>query len=147
MAEYCLIQYHAIMTQTIFSKTPDKRHSQVSLQCCINTLRKRQNCHHFADDIFKCIFLNENVWILLRISLKFVPKLHINNIPALVQKMAWHWPGDKPSLNQCGLDYWSLSLNELKVGVCRMIYKTPDCTSYGKIAISNARDFANALNL
>ena len=28
----------------------------------INTLRPRQNVHHFAD-IFKCIFLNENVWI------------------------------------------------------------------------------------
>ena len=67
-----------------FSKTPDKRHSQLSLQCCINTLRERQNCRHFADDIFKCIFLNENVWILFKISLKFVPKLQMNNIPALV---------------------------------------------------------------
>ena len=28
--------------------------------------------HHFADDIFKCIFLNENVWILFQISPKFV---------------------------------------------------------------------------
>ena len=27
----------------------------------INTLRPRQNCRHFPDDIFKCIFLNENV--------------------------------------------------------------------------------------
>ena len=27
-----------------------------------------------ADDIFKCIFLNENVWILIKISQKFVPK-------------------------------------------------------------------------
>ena len=37
------------------------------------------------DDIFKSIFLNENVWISLTISLKFVPKVPINNIPALVQ--------------------------------------------------------------
>ena len=81
------------MTQTIFSKTPDKRHSQLSLQCCINTLKQRQNCRHFADDIFKCVFLNENVWILFKISLTFVPKLQITNIPALVQKMAWHRPG------------------------------------------------------
>ena len=49
-----------------------------------------------ADDIFKCIFFNENEWILLKISLKFVPKFRINNIPALVQIMAWHRPGDKP---------------------------------------------------
>ena len=47
-----------------------------------NTLRPRQNGPHFPDDIFKCIFLNENVWISIRISLKFVPKGPINNIPA-----------------------------------------------------------------
>ena len=28
--------------------------------------------------------------------MKFVPKSQINNNPALVQMMAWHWPGDKP---------------------------------------------------
>ena len=51
---------------------------------------------YFADDIFFCIFLNENVWIPINISLKFVPKCPINNIPALVQIMAWRRPGDKP---------------------------------------------------
>ena len=51
----------------------------------INTLRPRQNGHHFADDIFKCISLNENVWIWITISLKFVPKGQINNFPTLVQ--------------------------------------------------------------
>ena len=50
----------------------------------------------FADDIFKCIFFKENVWISITISLKFVPKGPINNIPALVQIMAWRRPGDKP---------------------------------------------------
>ena len=49
-----------------------------------------------ADDIFKCIFLNENLSISIQISLKFVPKGPINNIPALVQIMAWRRPGDKP---------------------------------------------------
>ena len=62
----------------------------------LNTLRPRQNGRHFADAIFKCIFLNENVWIPIKISLKFVPKGPINNIPALVQIMAWCRPGDKP---------------------------------------------------
>ena len=62
----------------------------------VNTLRWRQNGHHFADDIFKCMFLNENVWILIKISLKFIPKGPINNIPALVQIMAWRRSGDKP---------------------------------------------------
>ena len=49
-----------------------------------------------SDDIFKCIFLNENVRIPIKIPLKFVPKGPINNIPALVQIMAWRRPGDKP---------------------------------------------------
>ena len=46
--------------------------------------------------IFKCIFFNEKVWIVIKISLKFVHKDPINNIPALIQIMAWHRPGDKP---------------------------------------------------
>ena len=48
------------------------------------TLRPRQNGHHFADDTVKHMFLNENVRISIEISLKFVPKGPINNIPALV---------------------------------------------------------------
>ena len=62
----------------------------------LNTLRPRQNGRHFADDIFKCIFSNENVWISLKIKLKSVPKVRINNIPALVQIMAWCRLGGKP---------------------------------------------------
>ena len=61
-----------------------------------NTLRPRQNGLHFADDIFKYIFLNENDRIPIKMSLKFVPKGPINNILPLVQIMAWRRPGDKP---------------------------------------------------
>ena len=60
----------------------------IDFYCLINTLRLRQNWRHFADDIFKCIFLNENIWISLKIRMKFVAKVPINNIPALVQIMA-----------------------------------------------------------
>ena len=63
---------------------------------CFNTLRPRQNCHHFAEGIFKCIFLTENVWTSLNISLKFVHKVLISNIPALPQILTWRRPGDKP---------------------------------------------------
>ena len=45
---------------------------------------------------FNCIFLNENVWILIKISLNFVPKDSINDILALVQIMAWCRIGNKP---------------------------------------------------
>ena len=72
-------------------------HKNVWVLChCINTLRPRQNGRHFADDNLKRIFLNENIWISIKISLKFVPMGPINNIPALVQIMAWRRPGDKP---------------------------------------------------
>ena len=62
----------------------------------INTLRSKEIGSHFADDIFKRIFLNENISIPINISLKFVPRGSINNIPALFQIMAWRRPGDKP---------------------------------------------------
>ena len=37
-----------------------------------------------ADDIFKCIFLNENDRIPIQFSLKFVPDSTIDTNPALV---------------------------------------------------------------
>ena len=43
-----------------------------------NTLRPRQNGTHFADNIFKCISLNEKFCILIQISLKFVHKCLID---------------------------------------------------------------------
>ena len=55
-----------------------------------------QDGRHFADDIFTCIFLNENVWNSIKISWKLAHKNQIDNIPALVQIMAWRWTGDKP---------------------------------------------------
>ena len=42
----------------------------------INTLSPRKNGRHFPD-IFKCIFLNENAWISIKISLKFLPKVQL----------------------------------------------------------------------
>ena len=60
---------------------------------CVDALRPRQNGRQIPDDNFKCIF-----WMKIykfKISLKFGPKGPINNIPALVQIMAWHRQGDK----------------------------------------------------
>ena len=62
----------------------------------LNTLRPRQNGRHFADDTIKRIFLNQNVRNSIKISLKFVPKGRIHNIPSLVQIMAWRRPSYKP---------------------------------------------------
>ena len=43
-----------------------------------------QNGRHFADDIFKRIFLDEKFAILIKISLKFVSKGPIDNNLAVV---------------------------------------------------------------
>ena len=51
------------------------------LYISINTLRPRQDDQRFPD-IFKCTFLNENVWISIKISLKFLPKGSINQYPS-----------------------------------------------------------------
>ena len=64
----------------------------------INTLRPRQNNHQFADNVFKCIYLYANVWILIAIFLKFVSKGPNDNTLPLVQIMTTRRPGDKPLL-------------------------------------------------
>ena len=55
-----------------------------------------ENGHHFAESIFRCIFLNGNICIFIKISLKFAPKGPIDNNPAPVEIMAWPRIGDKP---------------------------------------------------
>ena len=50
----------------------------------INSSPPGQNGRHFADDAFRCIFVNEKFCILIEISLKFVPKGPIDDNPALV---------------------------------------------------------------
>ena len=86
-------------------------------QILLNTLRPKQNGRRFADDTFKRIFLNENVIISIKISLKFVPKGPINKNPALVQIMASTGQATSHYMNQWWLVCWriyeSLGLNEL----------------------------------
>ena len=62
----------------------------------INSSPREQMAATFADNIFKCIFLNENVRVMVKISLKFVPEGSNDNKSALVQVMAWRQTGDKP---------------------------------------------------
>ena len=93
--DFCLSLNMLIIS--ISPKIPEPLFTKKCLSDKLNTLRPRQNGRHFPDNIFKCIFFNENVSISIKNSLKFVPKGSINNIPALVQIMAWCQPGDKPS--------------------------------------------------
>ena len=77
---------------------------------CFDTLWPRQNGRYFPGDIFTCIFLNENVSISIKISLKFGPRCPINNIQ--------QWSATSHYLNQWWLVYWrmcaSIRLNELR---------------------------------
>ena len=50
----------------------------------INSSPPVQNDRHFADDTFRCTFVNEKFYILIKISLNFVPKGPIDNNLALV---------------------------------------------------------------
>ena len=58
---------------------------------------------HFPDDIFKCIFANENIWISIKNRQKFIPKGTIHNISALVQILTWCCPGGNPLSEPMGV--------------------------------------------
>ena len=62
---------------------------------CLTHLPMDKMAAAFADDIFKCIFMDEKFCISIWISLKYVPKCPIDNEATLVQIMAWCGTGDK----------------------------------------------------
>ena len=81
-----------------------------------STLRLRQNGHHFTDAIFKCIFLNENVWILIKFywslfvgsNWQFSSIVSDNGLaPFRQQAIIWTNEGSNDGI------YASLCLNEL----------------------------------
>ena len=61
-----------------------------------NMINTWQDGCHFRRRHFQMHFFNENVWISLRISLKFVPEVQINSIQTMKQIMAWCRLGAKP---------------------------------------------------
>ena len=67
----------------LYAKVVFIKHEQ-GFQLRVNSSPPGQNGRHFADGIFRCIFMNEKFCILIEISLKFVPKSPIDNNPALV---------------------------------------------------------------
>ena len=95
---------------SLWDRTEKLQWSGIVLHTQFNTLRPRQNGQYLAEDIFKSIFFNENVWISIEISLKFLPKRPINNIPALVQIMACCLDGAKP--------LWCLMILNLPMHIC-----------------------------
>ena len=61
-----------------------------TMSAIFNTLRSKQNGRHFAGDISLFMFLYENCCIWIKMSLKIVTKILFNNMPALLQIIAWH---------------------------------------------------------
>ena len=53
----------------------------------------------FADGIFTCIFIKENVRVSIEISLSFVPEVPFDNKSALLQVLAWRRTGAKLSID------------------------------------------------
>ena len=95
-------------------KRPNKRLSQAIVPL---TYWGREKWPPFCSKLFQIFFLIENIWISIKISLKFVPKSPNHNIPALVQIMAWCRQVTSHYLKQRWINYSlisaSLGLNEL----------------------------------
>ena len=71
----------------------------------VKTLKLRWNRHHFANSIFKYIFLNENAWILIEISLNLFLRVQFT----IFHHWFWCWLGTDQAtnhyLNRWWLDY------------------------------------------
>ena len=113
---------------------PKKTHLK-SLPSVVNTLRPRQNGRHFADDTFKRIFLNEDIRISIKISLMFIPKGPANNIPTLVQIMAWRRSGDKPLSEPMMVSL----LTHICVARPQWVKHPPDTNLYSRLRLVRAK--------
>ena len=62
--------------------------SIIALYCYVKTSRSRQNGHHFADDISKCILSNESVWsINIMLYLYYIKNIFLY----FVIVTSWHY--------------------------------------------------------
>ena len=71
--------FHVIMSSCNLCK-----YSDIYVIVIFNSSPPGQNGRHFADDIFKSIFMNEKSCTFIKISMKFVPRGPIDDNPALV---------------------------------------------------------------
>ena len=74
----------------------------------VNSSPPGHNGRHFADDVLKRIFFNENCCILIQISLKCVCRVPINNNLALVQIMAWRQQATSHNLTNADPVHWRI---------------------------------------
>ena len=102
-----------------------------------------------ADDTFKYKFVYENVLILIKISLRFVPNGPINNIPSLVQIMAWPDHATSHYLNQ----WWYSLLTHLCVHAASLccspvaVVGLPGCILYQQCLLQHHQGSLRAARL
>ena len=97
------------MTQTVPDISPLMPMHQDPL--LVVPLWVRQNCRHFADDIFKCNFFHGNDCVLIKLPLKFVPKGSNDNTPVFVHITAWQLaPKRRQTIisTNDGIVYWRI---------------------------------------
>ena len=148
---YCIMIYMSVVTVwvyirrwcEIFFRILSFIFRKIEQQCIpshlcqrnFNTLRLRQDGRLFPDDTFKLIFLNENVRISIKISLKFLPKGPINNNPSLVQIMAWRRSGDKP-LSEPRMESLLTHICVTRPQWVKWIMPNYDCWWFGTITVT-----------
>ena len=76
----------------------------LELMSTLTRLSLDKNGRHFANDIFKWIFMSEEFCVFIQFLLTFVPKGPMTNESVLVRVMAWcHYPNQRrPSSLTCG---------------------------------------------
>ena len=98
----------------------------------LNTMRRRHNGRRFADETFSNAFSLMKLWILHTFSLKFVSKGSTNDIPTLVQIMAWCRSSDNP-----------LSGPMMESLLTHISVTRPQCVKFGFLAISKTSVSSN----
>ena len=68
-----LMPWWATRRHTAYRGCPGHSYSHIKL----NSLRTRQNSNHFADDIFKCIYLYENFSIWFQSCWNLIPRVQL----------------------------------------------------------------------
>ena len=83
---FLIIHYIGVLTEC--------RYWWLKFTSVIKQKSEQNGCHFDADNIFRCIFLKENVCILIQFSENFVLRVLLDNKSALVQIMVWCPVGD-----------------------------------------------------
>ena len=113
-------------------------------------MEARTKCN-FAYHILKYIFFNESHYIVIEISLKFVPKCAIDNKQELFQVMAWHWASYY--LGQCGPSFVAYIYIYVFVNVyiyiymCVCVINEIDSLYVNKLYVDNPHQINNSCKL